>query len=124
MFVFAVGDRLRGLLGNARVFGVVVHDIVGFQGEHAIDQGKGERRDAHGDHDCGQDHALGQGICHRGPVIGMPSDDRRIAGGPAQRQNEQIDRVADQKQTQDHACQVAFQHQIDAARGERADDDE
>ncbi|CPZ50271.1 Uncharacterised protein [Mycobacteroides abscessus] len=32
MFVFAVGDRLRGLLGNARVFGVVVHDIVGFQG--------------------------------------------------------------------------------------------
>ena len=107
--------------GDATVLLVVGHGLVAGQRPRAVDHREHEGRDAEGDHDRGEDQRLRQRIAH---VLRLGvAEDRRQPAEPAGGQQQQVGRVAQQQEADQHAGQAAVEQQVDAGGVEAADDD-
>src|ERR1700758_383150 len=117
-------DLVLGLLRHPRVFWVVADFVLGGQPIGAVRQGQHERGNTHCDHDRGQDHALRQWVGDTGSPAAGAAADRRVSGRPGYGQNQQVERIANEQDSQQHSSHTAFEEQIHAGAREHADQEQ
>src|SRR5699024_2055613 len=110
-----VGGGAFGDLGVLDVVGDLVggRELVG-----AVGQGEDERAHAGGDDDGREDHRLGQRVGVDRVPAPFPAADRRVPGGAAGGEDEQVDAVGQDHDPQQDLDDRPFEQQVDAGRAE------